>query len=64
MNYKCESWTMNHKFTVQATVRGYYIHQSIVMLPVMGNCWCLLNCERQLGNSHDPSTVAVKKEVQ
>ena len=49
---------MDHEFSVQAMVRGYHIYQSIWDAACDGE---LLNCERQLGNPHDPSAVAVKK---
>ena len=49
---------MDHEFSVQAMVRGYHIYQSIWDAACDGE---LLNCERQLGNPHDISAVAVKK---
>ena len=49
---------MEYKFSVQAMVRGYHIYQNIWDAACDGE---LLNCEKQIGNPHDPSAVAVKK---
>ena len=50
---------MDHEFSVQTIVRGYHIYQSIWDAACDGE---LLSCERQPGNLHNPSAVAVKKE--
>ena len=52
----CESWRMEYEFSVQAMVRGYHIYQNIWDAACDGE---LLNCERQIGNPHDPSAIAV-----
>ena len=57
-NRTCESWRMEYEFSVQAMVRGYHIYQNIWDAACDGE---LLNCERYIGNPHDPSAVAVKK---
>ena len=49
---------MEYEFFVQAMVQGYHIYQNIWNAACDGE---LLNCKRQIGNSHDPSAVAVKK---
>ena len=49
---------MEYEFFVQAMVQGYHIYQNIWDAACDGE---LLNCERYIGNPHDPSAVAVKK---
>lgn len=43
-------------FKFSSCVRGYHVYQT-VWTPVMGQ---ILNCERQMGNMHDPYAVRVK----
>ena len=47
-------------FTFESMVCGYNEYQMIWGVPAVGE---ELNCHRQLGNSHDPYAVAVKKYV-
>ena len=47
-------------FNVEAMVRGYHIYQSVWDAAVDGE---VLNCYRELGNIHDPSAVAVRKDA-
>ena len=44
---------------MQAMVRGYHIYQNIWDAVCDGKL--LNNCERHIGNPHDPSAIAVKK---
>ena len=45
-------------FTFESMVHGYHEYQLIWEVPAVGE---ELNCHRELGNSHDPYAVAVKK---
>ena len=47
-------------FTFESMVRGYHEYQLIWGVPAVGE---ELNCHRELGNSHDPYAVAVKKVI-
>ena len=47
----------DHKFNV---VRGYHIYQSVWDATVDGE---VLNCCREVGNTHDPSAVAIRKDA-
>ena len=45
-------------FTFESMVRGYHEYQFIWGVPTVGEA---LNCHRELGNSHDPYAMGVKK---
>ena len=45
-------------FTFESMVCGYHEYQLIWGVPAVGE---ELNCHRELGNSHNPYAVAVKK---
>lgn len=47
-----------HTFSVQAMVHGYHVYKSIWDVACDDD---ILPCEREVGNPHDLSTVAVKK---
>ena len=47
-------------FGVESMIRGYHEYQTIWTNPLIGE---ELPCEREPDNSHDPYTVAVKKEI-
>ena len=49
---------MDHVFTVQTAMRGFLIYQCIWDTANDGEIPC---CEREVGNSDDPSAVTVKK---
>ena len=51
---------MDHTFIVQTAVRGFHIYQCIWDAANNGEILC---CEREVGNSDDPSAVAIKKGV-
>ena len=50
----------DHEFDDEAMLRGYHIYQSIWDAAVDGE---VLNCCREVGNTHDPSAVAVRKDT-
>ena len=50
----------DHEFNVEAMVHGYHIYQSVWDAAVNGE---VLNCYREVGNTHDPSVVAVRKDA-
>ena len=47
-------------FVVDSAIRGYHIYKDIWPSPVIED---QLLCEREIGNSHDPMSVAVKKQI-
>ena len=47
-------------FVVDSAIRGYHIYKNIWPSPVAEE---RLQCEREVGNSHDPMSVAVKKLI-
>jgi len=47
-------------FHLDSKVQGYHIYQAIWKNPCTGD---ELICEREIGNSHDPQSVAMKKET-
>ena len=49
-----------YTFTFESMIRGYHEYQMIWGVPAIGE---ELNCFRELGNSHDPYAVAVKKTI-
>ena len=49
-----------YTFTFESMIRGYHEYQLIWGVPGVGEG---LNCYRELGNSHDPYAVAVKKWI-
>ena len=49
-----------HTFSVQAMVYGYHVYKSIWDAACDDD---ILPCKREVGNPHDPSTVAVKKRT-
>ena len=50
----------DNEFHVEAMVRGYHIYQSIWDAAVNGE---VLSCYREVGNTHDPSAIAVRKDA-
>ena len=46
-------------FVIDSAIRAYYVYQDIWPSPVVEE-WLLCKCE--VGNSHDPMSVAVKSE--
>ena len=48
-----------YSFTIEAMVRGYHVYQSIWDAAIDGEN---LECFREVGNIHDPSAVAIKKD--
>ena len=48
----------DHEFSIEAMVHGYHIYQAVWDAAVDGE---VLNCYREVGNTHDPSAVAVRK---
>ena len=46
-----------YTFSVEAMIRGHHVYKEI-WIPVEGE---ILSCMREVGNSHDPMAVAVKK---
>jgi len=49
-----------YTFTIESMIRGYHEYQMIWGAPTVGE---ELHCHRELGNSHDPYAVAVKKMI-
>ena len=49
-----------HTFSVKAMVRGYHVYKSVWDAACDDN---ILPCKREIGNPHDPSSVAVKKGI-
>ena len=47
-------------FTIESMVCGYHEYKSVWENPVCGD---ELSCTRDIGNSHDPMTVAINKEI-
>ena len=47
-------------FTIDAVIRGYYVYKEIWPNPVDEE---ELTCECEVGNSHDPLAVAIKKLI-
>ena len=47
-----------HTFSVQSMVRGYHVYQSVWDAACDGE---ILPCKREVGNTHDPSSVAITK---
>ena len=47
----------DHKFDVEAMVREYFVYQSIWM---DGE---ILNCYGEVGNTYDPSAIALRKDA-
>ena len=47
-------------FRLDSKVRGYHVYQAIWTNPCIGD---ELICEQEIGNSHDPQAVAMKKEI-
>ena len=45
-------------FVVNSVIHGYHVYKDIWPSPVVEE---QLQCEREVGNSHDPMSVAVKK---
>ena len=50
-----------YNFMFESIICGYHEYQLIWEVPVIGE---ELSCSRELGNSHDPYAVAVKKEIE
>ena len=58
---RCESESMAWScFCLDSMVRGYHKYQAIWSDLYVGE---ELICEREVGNSHDPQAVALKKEI-
>ena len=55
-NYNTKS--MEHMFSVEVMVHGYHKYQSVWDAPISE----MLLCEREVGNVHDTSAVAIKKD--
>ena len=51
---------MAHRFSIDSMIRGYHEYILIWNNPIVGE---ELDCECELGNSHDPYAVAVKKII-
>ena len=49
-----------HTFSMQAMVRGYHVFKLIWDAACDDD---ILPCEREVGNPHNPSSVAVKKGI-
>ena len=47
-----------HTFSVQSMVRRYHVYQSVWDAACDGK---ILPCKREVGNTHDPSSVAITK---
>ena len=47
-------------FAIDSTIRGYHIYRDIWPSPVVEE---QLLCEHEVGNSHDPMSVAIKKQI-
>jgi len=47
-------------FCLDSKVHGYHVYQAIWANPCTGD---ELICEWEIGNSHDPQAVAMKKEI-
>ena len=47
-------------FVIDAAIRGYHVYKEIWPSPIDEE---RLTCEREVGNSHDPLSVAVKKVI-
>ena len=47
-----------HTFSVQSMVLGYHVYQSVWDAACDGK---ILLCKREVGNTHDPSSVAITK---
>ena len=47
-------------FVIDSGIRGYHIYQDIWPSPVVEE---RLLCKREVGNFHDPMSVAVKKQI-
>ena len=48
----------DHRINIEAMVCGYHIYQAVWVAAVDGE---VLNCYREVGNTHDLSAVAVRK---
>ena len=48
-----------YSFAIEAMVRGYHVYQSIWDAAIDGEN---LECFREVGNIHDPSAVAIRKD--
>ena len=51
---------IRYYFVVDSKVHGYHVYKEIWPNPIIGE---ELPCEREIGNTHDPSAVAVKKLI-
>ena len=51
---------IHYYFVVDSKVCGYHVYKEIWPNPIIGE---ELPCEREIGNPHDPSAVAVKKLI-
>ena len=49
---------MDHAFTVETAVQGFHVYQCFWDAANDGE---ILHCEKEVGNSDDPSAVAIKK---
>ena len=60
MSLEQELRRMAESFVVESMIRGYHEYKSIWDNPVNEE---ELNCARDIGNSYDPTAVAVMKEI-
>ena len=56
----CTCWSMSYTFSFDSMIRGYHEYMLIWNNPDAGE---ELTCSRELGNSHDPYAIAVKKMI-